>query len=370
MRQTGFAIFFLIFLCLYFLIHLYVYKRTADGLALSSMSRAVLIACMVVFAVANIVSKLISKKVFIYPLNYTGAVWFGFITTALTILFAAHIIIKFYPLYQRGITISALVCIIVVTVISLINGARLPVVKEFDIPVSGLPPQADGFSIVQLSDIHLDNIKSEKWLKQIVDMTNALEPDLIVITGDVVDMPLLRGYDKQLRRLKAKHGVIAVTGNHDYYAGIYLLEELMRKTGIILLKGDAKEIGGAVLVAGIDDDTSNKFAKPARSLTEILKGVISDKPVVFLNHQPTHYKEAEKLGVALQLSGHVHNGQFLPFNIIVRLIKRYPHGLYKRGKMYMYTTAGTGTWDPPMRFMSKSEIVKFSLVFSGNGDVR
>jgi len=240
------------------------------------------------------------------------------------------------------------------------------VLKEIRIPLAKLPPELDGFTLVQLSDLHIDLSKSSSWLDNLVARTNRLNPDLIVITGDLIDTDICRldGICAILRKLKARYGVYAVTGNHEFYAGIPLFLKTAAAAHLTVLRNAGVSIAGAIELAGIDDaHEAERFEhiSPQESLAAAFSRIDFRKPLILLSHQPDVFDLARGMGADLQLSGHTHAGQIPPMDLLVRILFEYPFGRYQRGAAFLYTTCGTGFWGPPMRLFSKSEIVKVVL---------
>lgn len=361
MNKASFILFFSVFLALYGFIHIYIYWNISSGLSLGADGRLYLKAIIIMGALSFFADKLISRKVFIYPLAWTGALWFGIISIAVTILLLNNIMTLIFCSQAKATTMGSLGAILLIVLISLYNAAGEPKVREVAIRLKECPESLKGFSIVQLSDLHLDDIKTERWLSTVVDKTNALGPDLVVFTGDLIDRPVRRDYSRILKRLEARYGVIAVTGNHDFYTGIDKYLEFAEKSGIEVLRNRSKVIAGMVLVSGVDDDAADRFGGEGCNIAKVLEGSGGKMPVILLSHQPGCYDESEKAGVDLQLSGHLHSGQIPPYNFIVHAFNRFAYGLDEYKSMYIYVTSGTGTWSPTMRFLSSSEIVVFRL---------
>ena len=221
-----------------------------------------------------------------------------------------------------------------------------------------------GFSIAHLSDLHLDGLKTLKWFQSIIMRVNNLNPDLIVITGDLIDSACdgLEKFCEPLRQLKAPYGVFAITGNHEYYVGINRFLEFAEKSNIIVLRNSSRTIANAIELIGIDDDTGKRFSLAGSDLKKAIANCDSSKPLILLSHQPKYFTEVSAMGIDIQLSGHTHAGQIPPMDLIVSLLYEYPYGLYRNDSSYIYTSCGTGTWGPPMRLFSRSEIVKIILV--------
>ncbi len=220
-----------------------------------------------------------------------------------------------------------------------------------------------GFKIVQLSDIHLGITPRESWLEKVVEKVNSIEPDLIVITGDLIDSDI-NGIGKLpeiLKRLKSRYGVFAVSGNHEFYAGVERFYELGEKTGFKILKNEKFVVDENLEIIGIEDDTNRRFERGDFNPDELFRKIEKNRFTIFLSHKPKYFENAVDAGVDLQLSGHTHAGQIPPMDLIIFLTFKYPYGLYRFKDSYLYTTSGTGVWGPPMRLFSSSEIVKIVL---------
>jgi hypothetical protein len=216
---------------------------------------------------------------------------------------------------------------------------------------------------VQLSDLHLDSTKSAGKVAGMVEAVNELDPDLIVITGDFIDGDITSDslFCDSLSQLKARYGIISITGNHEFYAGIDYFLEFSKKLNITVLRNEKKTVAQALEIVGIDDNEGRQFSRMGPDLDGAMKGCDPAKPVILLRHRPEGFEQAVRKGVALQISGHTHAGQIPPMDLLVCLFLKYPYGLYRKNGSYLYTSCGTGYWGPPMRLFSRSEIVKFVL---------
>lgn len=365
-RVVMFIIFITIASLIYFGLHLFVYKFIAKSLELPGNTRKILKLFFWVSGLSFFISVLLSRGFKIYFLNLYGNIWLGIIAIAFFVLFLTWVVVKFVPSQTRLLTIIALGIIGFISLYSLVNGLQKPVVKEITIPIKKLPGELSGFSIVQLSDLHMEVYKSKSQVPYIVDTVNALKPDLIVITGDLIEGDICDNpeFCEHLKRLKATHGVMAVTGNHEFYSGIQNFLKLAKKTNIRVLRNEHVTIVDSVQIVGLDDDDSRRFDSRGPDLDTAINGCDRSKPIILLYHRPTNFDRAVQKGVDLQLSGHTHAGQIPPMDLLVYFYYKYPFGLYKKNGSTIYTTAGTGYWGPPMRFLSRSEIVKISLVSS------
>lgn len=197
--------------------------------------------------------------------------------------------------------------------------------------------------------------------------TNALEPDVIAITGDLVDGTVedLREHVAPLAGLRAKHGVYFVTGNHEYYSGVDAWIAELSRIGVRVLRNERVEIrvgDDAIDLAGVDDFSARRVPGHGPDLKRALEGRDPARELILLAHQPRAIEEASRLGVGLQLSGHTHGGQIWPWTYLVYLQQPYVSGLHRHGDAQVYVSRGTGYWGPPMRLGADAEITKLTLV--------
>lgn len=245
---------------------------------------------------------------------------------------------------------------------------RSPVqVKPVKIALKRFPEALNGFRIVQLTDVHVGPTIDGTWLRDVVDRVNALEPDVIAITGDLVDGSVeeLREHVAPLADLKAKHGVYFVTGNHEYYSGVDAWIAYLKELGIRVLRNERVSIGNEEAsfdLAGVDDLRAKDFGRGhGADLAKAVEGRDPTRELVLLAHQPKQAFDSEKHGVGLQLSGHTHGGQIFPWGFFVRLDQKFVRGIETLGDMIVYTSCGTGYWGPPMRVGAPAEITEIEL---------
>ncbi|HEY2037555.1 MAG TPA: metallophosphoesterase [Steroidobacteraceae bacterium] len=254
------------------------------------------------------------------------------------------------------------------TVVGFINARRRPRVVNVSVPLPGLPPALEGFTIAQISDVHVGPTIKRDFLRGIVDIVNSLGVDLVAITGDLVDgsVEQLGVHVEPLSRLRARHGVYFVTGNHEYYSGARAWIAELRRLGLHVLLNQHVVLhhgGAALLLAGVTDYSAERFDPAHRSDPEAaLAGAPADLPRVLLAHQPRTAAAAADAGFDLQLSGHTHGGQFWPWNLFVRLQQPFTAGLHRLGRLWVYTSRGSGYWGPPKRLGVPSEIARIRLV--------
>ncbi len=237
-----------------------------------------------------------------------------------------------------------------------------PVIRHVNISV---PTQnKNTLTIVQLSDLHLDELRSVKWWESIVDRTLALTPDIIVLTGDNIDENPIRleRFKPGLKRLSARYGVFAITGNHEFFTDTAQMAVMLEECGIKLLRNQVHTIPEIACIVGIDDPTGISIANQSKpNFSDLEETIPPDIPVIVLSHQPVYLQEVAKMGAHIQLSGHTHNGQLWPFGYFTRLMFPYNNGYYDINGLHLYVSSGTGVWGPPFRIGTDSEIVKLHI---------
>jgi hypothetical protein len=256
------------------------------------------------------------------------------------------------------------------------NARRTAAVVRVDVPIVNLPTALHGFTVAQISDIHIGPTIKSHYLQRIVTRVNSLEADMVAITGDLVDGSVheLREQVASLTELTSTHGTFFVTGNHEYYSGAHDWIDALRALGVRVLMNehvlihhgsDSQDAEQAmVVVAGVTDFSAHHFDESHRSDPH---GAIADAPPhalfrLLLAHQPRSAAAAALAGFDLQLSGHTHGGQFWPWNHFVKLQQPFTAGLHKLQSLWVYTSRGTGYWGPPKRFGAPSEITHLRLV--------
>jgi predicted MPP superfamily phosphohydrolase len=250
--------------------------------------------------------------------------------------------------------------------VSLWEGLRPVVVKPLTITLNRLPKALDGLRIVQITDLHIGPTIKGSFLRGIVDKVNALKPDVIAVTGDLVDGSLedLKEAVAPIAELSAPLGVYFITGNHEYYSGVEDWCTHLAQLGLRVLRNERVSIGRggeSIDLAGVDDWASRQFPGEGADLGKALAGRDPRKALILLAHQPAAIDEASQHGVDLQLSGHTHGGQIWPFTYLVYLQQPYVRGLHRHRDAYIYVSEGTGYWGPPMRLGTAAEITHITL---------
>jgi len=285
------------------------------------------------------------------------------VVTLLPLLAAVHAFLD--AASPAWVPVGALVAVSMGVLITALG----PHVRHVDIPVAGLAPELDGLRIVQISDLHVGPTMRRAYVQRVVNMTRRLAPDLIALTGDIVDGSVPRRAQQvaPLEALASDRRAFFVLGNHDYYSGAAPWTAHFEAMGFRVLRNShvTVERGGARLVIGGVIDFAARMSDPdARPRPELATdGDARPAFRLLLAHNPKIAPVAEQAGFDLQLSGHTHAGQFFPWTFVIHLVHG-PHaaGLSRRGRLWVYTSAGTGTWGPPVRLGTRPEITLLRIV--------
>jgi len=250
-----------------------------------------------------------------------------------------------------------------------VRSALRPVeVRRVRVRLARLPRAHHGLTIAQITDLHVGPTIGRDVVEDIVERTNALAPDIVAITGDLVDgsVSVLRDAVAPLAKLRARHGVFFVTGNHEYFSGADAWLSELQRLGIRVLSNERVSIGendSSFDLGGIDDRSAHRYGglAPAAAVSRALEGRDPKRELVLLAHQPLSLFDAAPFGVGLQISGHTHGGQIWPFGYLVRLQQKFFPGLHRHGDAQIYVSRGTGYWGPPMRLAQPAEITQLTL---------
>jgi predicted MPP superfamily phosphohydrolase len=309
-------------------------------------------------------------------LYWAGMLAMGFFSSLLILTVARDLALAFCalagwhpPALTWASAAATLVLAILVTLAGFFNARRIARVKTVEVPVRGLPDALHGFSIAQISDIHVGPTIKRPYLERIVERVNGLRADAIAVTGDLVDGTVreLAAHTAPLGQLSAPHGVYVVTGNHEYYSGAPAWIAELRRLGLRVLMNEHVVIrrdGAALVLAGVTDYSAGQFDPSHKSDPDrAIAGAPADAALrILLAHQPRSAFAAAPAGFDLQLSGHTHGGQFWPWNLFVPMQQPFVAGLNRYESLQVYVSRGTGYWGPPKRFGAPSEITLIRLV--------
>jgi predicted MPP superfamily phosphohydrolase len=314
-----------------------------------------------------------------------GVAWVGFVAmgfvSSLFVLTLLRDVFLLGAALLEGIQHAAFLsapsarCAVALAAFATVAGLRLarrrPGVVEIDIPVAHLPKALHGFSIVQISDVHVGPTIKRGFVEAIVARVNALKADLIAVTGDLVDgsVQQLAPHTAPFGKLTARHGAYFVTGNHEYYSGERAWTQEFTRLGMTVLKNRhvvLKHDGASLVLAGVADYGAHHFDPAQRSdPNAALRGAPAGAGAkLLLAHQPSSAPAAAAAGFDVQLSGHTHGGQFWPWNLFVRFFQPFTSGLHRLRNLRVYVSRGTGYWGPPNRFGVPSEITRIRLVLA------
>lgn len=272
-----------------------------------------------------------------------------------------------YSIWKFGIFISVILITLFTVIAGFIN-TRIINIKNLDITLrKGLSPLSE-LNIVAFADIHLTAMNNEKLLSRIIDEVNSLNPDLVLIPGDFADEKSewleARGIGKAFFKLKPKYGIYACTGNHEFIVGVDNVSRFIRNHNIKLLRDENILVDSSFYIAARDDRSKKQFTGIDRKpLNEILETRNKDYPVILMDHTPFGLEEAAKNDIDLQLSGHTHHAQMFPLNYLTQLMYEKDWGYLKKENTQYYITCGVGTWGPPVRTGSITEIVHIKVKF-------
>ena len=238
---------------------------------------------------------------------------------------------------------------------------------KVEVPIENLPKEFDGFKITQATDIHIGLTIKRAYIEGIVETMNETSPDIVAITGDLVDGPVKQLYHhaEPLQELQSRFGNYFVTGNHEYYSGAIEWIKAVKKLGLIPLINEhtvIKKKTANLILAGVTDYTAHRILPEHKTDPRVaITGCPAEGCKILLAHQPRSIFEAAECGYDLQISGHTHGGQFFPWNFIVQLVQPYTKGLHQHKKTWIYVSKGTGYWGPPVRVGVPSEITEIIL---------
>ncbi len=365
-------------LALLILLHVYIGARLMPDMGLGwggMLAGIALLALSTVLVPLGLLSSSLRRRRWPERLAWLGLLAMGLFSSLVVLTFLRDIVLLALrlagfadPGFSHWSALGVPLLAFAVTLVGFVNARRLARVKKVDVPIAGLPEELHGYSIAQISDIHVGPTIRRPYLNAIVNRVNALKADAIAVTGDLVDgsVQRLALHTEPLARLSAPDGTFFVTGNHEYYSGAEEWIAELRRLGLTVLLNQhvVRERGKAkLMIAGVPDFTAHHFVPSHRSDPQLAAAGAQEVDVrILLAHQPRSAPAAAEAGFDLQLSGHTHGGQFFPWNLFVPLQQPFVAGLHRVRALWVYTSRGTGYWGPPKRFGAPSEITLVRLV--------
>jgi len=385
MKPIYFIIFFTIFFSIYGLINYYILVRSLQSFSFNSNVKPYYISFFLLISLSFIIGRIL-ENYWLNPFSKTfvwiGAFWlaamlyFFLIVFLLDIVRLVNHIFPFFPQlvidnYSK-VKMYLGVGAIFIVIVSLASGhinALSPRIERMQIKIPKISDGTKSINLVVASDIHLGSIIGKKQFDKIVSMINELDPDVILLPGDIVDedlAPVIKeNLGISLRNLKSRYGVFAVTGNHEYIGGVEQACKYLEENGVKVLRDQCIIVNNTLFLIGREDRSISRFlGRERKSLDELMKNVDKSKPIVLMDHQPFQLEEAKQAGIDLQLSGHTHHGQIWPLNYITRAIYSISWGYKNDGSTNYYISSGVGTWGPPVRIGNHPEIVNIVLEFN------
>ena len=383
-RALQYAVFLAVFTALVGALHAYLWQRLVRapdfGSAFTRIGTRAVIGLGLLLPLGMVTARVLPRS-FASAFSWASYIWFGVAVVLFFLLLGSEIIrgaVHAAHAWRGGIDperrrfLSRAIALGVGALGVFVSGAGVASamgavgIERVAVRLRRFPRSLNGFRIAQLTDLHIGPTLGKEWLEDVVARTNAQDPDIIAITGDLVDGSVaeLAEHVAPLAKLRAKHGVFFVTGNHEYYSGADAWIAHLRSLGITVLRNERVTIGDAAAsfdLAGVDDFASGRWPGHGPDLAGALQGRDPSREVILLAHQPKQIFQAEEQGIGLQISGHTHGGQIYPWKFAVKLDQPHIAGLERRGDTQIYTSRGTGYWGPPMRVGVPSEIALLEL---------
>ena len=377
-----FLIFLTIAIIVFGSINYYVYARLKQAIGPHPEVKKIFRVVFIVLALSFLMARLIERIdccLLSDVMVWVGSVWMavagyyllcflvadGIRVSLMAFRGLAHL--HLWDLKAARVVASMATIVMLVTVIGgMVNAVRLRVTRQ-TIAIDKVGP-GSSIRVVLASDIHMGTIVSGKRFSRIIDTINELEPDLILLAGDILDEDLKpvieRNLGEKLKTLSAPLGVWACTGNHEYIGGKDAAVAYLMAHGVNVLQDSVREVVPGLILVGRNDVSGVRFGGVKRlPLVDIMEGVNRSAAIVVMDHQPAAHDEASDQGADLVVSGHTHNGQLWPGNFMARRVFPLAYGFGTIGKTQAYTSSGAGTWGPPVRVGSIPEVVLLTLTF-------
>ena len=378
------TLFLLIYFSIYGGVHLYAFLKLKKGFALGFPIYVILAIFMILMVIAPIAVRIAERhghEALARGFAYIGFTWMGllFIFTSASFFFdiyrLLHLLVKMltrspleaFTISIRNFCILSILISFAVVIYGYFEALSIRA-EHVTVETPKIPETIGRLRVVQISDVHLGLIVGKSRLKRILEKVKDAHPDIFVSTGDLVDgqMDELDTLTDMFQNVPTTYGKFAVTGNHEFYAGLNRALAFTKKAGFTILRGEGLTVSNVLNIAGVDDPAVKRYV-PNLAVSEkaLLEKMPGDKFTLFLKHQPVI--SSESLGrFDLQLSGHTHKGQIFPFYLFTKLFYRMHTGLSKlKGNALLYVSRGSGTWGPPVRFLSPPEVTIIDITYKG-----
>jgi predicted MPP superfamily phosphohydrolase len=384
MKLSQQLLFFGIVFSIYGLISFYIVRRALLVVPESYKSLFVITSVIIILSfIAGRFLERVSVNFISNTLIWIGSFWIAFmfyfflVLAIIDLLRLINLIVPFFPAFithniEKTKRITALIVLILVTV-TVVGGyinTKVIITKTYKMKIHKNAGELKFLNIAMASDIHLGTIIGKSFLNKLVTEINKLNPDIILLPGDIIDEDLAavikNNIGEELIRLKSKYGVYAITGNHEYIGGVEEAYRYLVAHGVNVLRDEKIKIDNAFYVVGREDRSIRQFAgKQRKELKDLLTGIDKSFPVILMDHQPFKLNEALENEIDLQISGHTHYGQLWPLNFIIEKIYELSWGYGINGNTHYYVSCGVGGWGPPVRTGSRPEIINFKINFVG-----
>jgi len=377
------TLFITAFFTVYVCINLYIFLRFRTAVPPGGRGRIlyllITLLLMTAFPVSHF-SEGILPEAIVSVFFWIGSWWIGFMLYIFLFLLLIDLIrfldrfFHFLPSSWKNrprhtwgiIAISLVTMAILILLAGHINAGNIRV-RKLKIDIENAAGDLRQLNLVAAADLHLGRMVGRNHLEKTVDTINSLNPDLVLLIGDIIDsdVELLQreGMGEILSRLHPRYGVYAVTGNHEYIAGVEASVAFLSRAGITFLRDRVIPVAGGFRLGGRDDWSRRRRSGKAKKLDEILGGSDSRLPLILMDHQPARIEEAVRNETDLLLCAHTHNGQLIPWSWLVKIFFPKIYGHYREGKTHIYVTSGAGTWGPPARVGNSPEVVQLLITF-------
>ena len=373
------AWFFIIFLSLYSAVNYYIGLRGWQALEGAAYLRLIYLIIFLFSSLSYIFSKVVQRylsTVIYETIEIIGSFWFAFMLyffLAVVLLDVIRVInwgfnvLPYFNNYSsvKLITLGVVTGIVILIIIGGYINSRTLKIKTLNIEIPARKSSLKELNAVLISDIHLSSTNDNGFAEGIVKKINTLLPDIVFVAGDLVDDKASVLREKEIgfsfKDIKARLGVYGITGNHEYINGVDSSDKYMKELNVIPLRDSSITINNGFVLIGRED--RSRGLKKRKPLKDLVDSSEKNLPVILMDHTPFQLEEAMENGVDLQLSGHTHHGQMFPINLITSKIYELSRGYKKKGNSQYYVSSGVGTWGPPVRIGSRSEIVNIMIKF-------